>query len=194
MTAKTADKAAEVMTAIPAFDFGRFAVMPEYGTNGTMNPMMVNPAAAMAAAAAIGIGFTTQMTGAFFGALQGALAASQHFAGALEGEAAAVASQEPAIKATRAAPVVAKKPVVAEKHDAPVARKAKSPSRKSDDLKAISGIGPKLEKVLNEMGIRRFADIAGWSDEDVRRIDDELGFGGRILRDDWVGQAKVLGK
>ncbi|MNL83513.1 NADH dehydrogenase subunit E [compost metagenome] len=46
--------------------------------------------------------------------------------------------------------------------------------------------------MLNGKGIRRFADIAAWSDADVARFDDDLGFGGRILRDDWVKQAKAL--
>lgn len=63
-----------------------------------------------------------------------------------------------------------------------------------DDLKKISGIGPKLEKALREMGCRTFADIAGWSDADVKRIDAELGLAGRISRDDWVGQAKALAR
>lgn len=64
--------------------------------------------------------------------------------------------------------------------------------RKADDLKLISGVGPKLETVLNERGVRTFADIATWTVEDVARIDAELGFEGRIGRDDWVGQAKAL--
>jgi NADH-quinone oxidoreductase subunit E len=63
---------------------------------------------------------------------------------------------------------------------------------KADDLKRISGVGPKLEQVLNGRGIKRFADIAGWSDADIERIDTEFGFDGRIRRDDWVGQAKAL--
>ena len=63
-----------------------------------------------------------------------------------------------------------------------------------DDLKQISGIGPKLEQVLNGMGIRRFAEIARWTDKDVKRVDDQLGFGGRIARDGWVAQAKALMK
>ena len=44
------------------------------------------------------------------------------------------------------------------------------------------------------MGIRRYAQIAAWSDKDVQRVDDQLGFGGRIGRDDWVEQAKALMK
>lgn len=58
-----------------------------------------------------------------------------------------------------------------------------------DDLKAISGIGPKLEQVLNGLGIWTFAQIARWSAAEIGWVDDRLGFGGRVGRDDWVGQA-----
>lgn len=63
---------------------------------------------------------------------------------------------------------------------------------KPDDLKRISGIGPKVEQVLNGMGVTRFADIAAWTADDIAKFDTELGFSGRIERDDWVGQAKAL--
>ncbi|SOC45679.1 predicted flap endonuclease-1-like 5' DNA nuclease [Rhizobium subbaraonis] len=61
-----------------------------------------------------------------------------------------------------------------------------------DDLKMISGIGPKLEQVLNGKGIFRFADIAHWSGADVEKIEAELGLDGRIARDGWVEQARAL--
>lgn len=61
-----------------------------------------------------------------------------------------------------------------------------------DDLKAISGIGPKLEQVLNGMGVWTYAQIASWTPEQAAAVDDRLGFAGRIGRDDWVGQAKRL--
>lgn len=62
----------------------------------------------------------------------------------------------------------------------------------ADDLKAISGVGPKLEQVLNRRGIRRYAQIAALTDEEIARLDEEFGFRGRIERDDWRGQAKKL--
>jgi NADH-quinone oxidoreductase subunit E len=65
-------------------------------------------------------------------------------------------------------------------------------TKAAEDLKRISGIGPKLEQVLNARGIRRYADIAAWTPADVRQIDDEFGFEGRIKRDDWIGQAMAL--
>jgi NADH-quinone oxidoreductase subunit E len=61
-----------------------------------------------------------------------------------------------------------------------------------DDLKTISGIGPKLEQVLNGLGIWTYGQVAAWSPEEIAWVDDMLGFRGRIGRDDWVGQATVL--
>ncbi|KQU76228.1 NADH-ubiquinone dehydrogenase [Aminobacter sp. DSM 101952] len=62
----------------------------------------------------------------------------------------------------------------------------------ADDLKAISGIGPKLEQVLNGLGIWTYGQIAGWTPEEVAWANDYLGFKGRIGRDDWIGQAVTL--
>jgi len=61
-----------------------------------------------------------------------------------------------------------------------------------DDLKAISGIGPKLEAVLNGLGVWTYGQIGGWKAEEIAWIDDYLSFTGRIARDDWLGQAKAL--
>ncbi|MDI6026994.1 NADH-ubiquinone dehydrogenase [Corticibacterium sp. UT-5YL-CI-8] len=61
-----------------------------------------------------------------------------------------------------------------------------------DDLKAISGIGPKLEQVLNGLGIWTYAQIAAWTEEEIGWVDEHLSFGGRIGRDDWTGQASKL--
>ncbi|RWL21917.1 MULTISPECIES: NADH-ubiquinone dehydrogenase [Mesorhizobium] len=60
------------------------------------------------------------------------------------------------------------------------------------DLKAISGIGPKLEEVLNALGIWTYGQIAAWTPEEIAWVDDYLSFKGRIERDDWLGQAAVL--
>jgi NADH-quinone oxidoreductase subunit E len=67
--------------------------------------------------------------------------------------------------------------------------------KKPDDLKAISGIGPKLETVLNGLGVWTYAQIAQWAPEEIAWVDDYLSFKGRIGRDDWIGQAaKLAGK
>jgi NADH-quinone oxidoreductase subunit E len=61
-----------------------------------------------------------------------------------------------------------------------------------DDLKAISGIGPKLEKVLNDLGVWTYRQVAAWGAAEVAWMDDRLGFPGRIARDGWVAQAEAL--
>jgi len=63
----------------------------------------------------------------------------------------------------------------------------------ADDLKLIKGVGPKLESDLNEKGVYHYDQIAGWSDEEVAWADQHLvKFKGRVSRDDWVAQAKIL--
>ena len=67
------------------------------------------------------------------------------------------------------------------------------PEGGGDDLKKIKGIGPKLEAMLNEMGVHGYAQIAAWSPEEVAWMDDNVpNFPGRASRDDWVGQARAL--
>lgn len=62
-----------------------------------------------------------------------------------------------------------------------------------DDLTRIKGIGPKLRDLLAELDVTRFEQVAGWSEADIDRIDARLGrFQGRIRRDDWVEQARLL--
>ena len=68
------------------------------------------------------------------------------------------------------------------------------PRGKADDLKLISGVGPKLEQTLNKLGFWHFAQIGKWAKKDIAIVDDELTFKGRIERDDWVKQAKALAK
>lgn len=67
------------------------------------------------------------------------------------------------------------------------------PEDGGDDLKQIKGIGPKMEKMCNDMGIYRFSQVASWSDAEVAWVDANLeGFKGRVSRDEWVAQAKLL--
>ena len=197
-----------------AAGFGRLAAeMLENARAMPVHPLMAHPAAAFAAATAIGFGLSTQMAGAFFGAFQSALETTGKVAAALDDtppdeltpdveirpenirpavkvvvKPAAAKRAGPKLTVVRpvSEPVPASQPKPAEKAK-PVVR-----AKKADDLKLIAGIGPKLEQVLNARGIRSFAEIAGWNDEDIARLDAELGFNGRIGRDDWSGQAKVL--
>jgi NADH-quinone oxidoreductase subunit E len=62
-----------------------------------------------------------------------------------------------------------------------------------DDLTRIRGIGPKLQSVLNELGVYHYNQIAAWDAGQIAWIESQLGdFRGRVLRDDWVAQAKQL--
>jgi len=69
---------------------------------------------------------------------------------------------------------------------------AKPDGGKADDLKQIKGVGPKIETTLNSLGIFHFHQIAVWNDDNKDWIDGYLRFKGRIDREDWVNQAKLL--
>lgn len=71
--------------------------------------------------------------------------------------------------------------------------KIKKPA-KPDDLKLISGVGPKLEGILNGLGIYKFEQISQWKKAERNWVDEHLKFKGRIDRDEWVKQAKSLMK
>ena len=187
--------------------------------NVPLHPLMQHPAAAMAAVTAIGFGMTSQIAGFMLGAMQGLAETTQKTSVAADEKPTAKVAEpvEAPVIAVKAAPVVkstlpAKAPSKAQPVKAkPVATEpaavvpatVEKPKRQkaarvvetqADDLTRISGIGPKLEQVLNGMGVRRYADVALWSDKDVHRFDDQLGFAGRIARDGWVEQAKALMK
>lgn len=64
---------------------------------------------------------------------------------------------------------------------------------KGDDLELIWGVGPKLAKMLNEMGVWHFDQVAAWTPAELAWVDARLtGFKGRAVRDDWISQAKKL--
>lgn len=61
-----------------------------------------------------------------------------------------------------------------------------------DDLKRIRGIGVLIEKKLNSMGVTRYEQIAKWTSTDIDRVSHVLDFRGRIERENWVEQARIL--
>ena len=63
-----------------------------------------------------------------------------------------------------------------------------------DDLKLVSGIGPKIEGILHGLGIYKFAQVGKWKKAERDWVDGYLRFKGRIERDDWIKQAKALAK
>jgi NADH-quinone oxidoreductase subunit E len=64
---------------------------------------------------------------------------------------------------------------------------------KADDLKLIAGIGPKLEVLCHQLGFYHFDQIAAWTPAEIAWVDAALeGFKGRVTRDKWVVQARIL--
>jgi NADH-quinone oxidoreductase subunit E len=64
---------------------------------------------------------------------------------------------------------------------------------KADDLKVIEGIGPKLEQLCNSLGFWHYHQIANWTSDEIAWVDENLtGFKGRVTRDKWVAQAKLI--
>ncbi len=66
------------------------------------------------------------------------------------------------------------------------------PKGAADDLKAITGVGPKLETTLNAVGIFHFWQLAALTAAQIEELDGRLAFKGRIARDRWVEQAAAL--
>lgn len=112
-----------------------------------------------------------------------------------QGPLSAAANAQPTAAATmetdaEAGPSVA--PVIATPPAPPAPPVSSAPSA-GDDLTRIKGLGPKIAALLGELGVTRFAEIAAWDDAEVERIDAQLGrFAGRITRDQWIAQAKLL--
>ncbi|NHB78017.1 hypothetical protein [Rhodobacter calidifons] len=121
----------------------------------------------------------------------------------LKAEAAAAPGAK-AVPVTDAAPVAAPRTKAAKPKASPRAKAAKAPASglvrltaprggKADDLKLIDGVGPALERLVNSLGFYHFDQIAAWTDADVALVDAELkSFKGRVTRDKWVIQAKIL--
>jgi predicted flap endonuclease-1-like 5' DNA nuclease len=65
-------------------------------------------------------------------------------------------------------------------------------SGKADDLKLIKGIGAKSEKIFNDIGIYHFAQIADWSSDEAAWVGEHLALPGRVEREHWIPQAKLL--
>lgn len=99
---------------------------------------------------------------------------------------------EPAVGTKAKAAPKAKAPPAAKVETAAPAAKPRKASSKADDLKKIDGIGPKVEQVLKGRGVTRLKDLAEMDEKALVALDKELGLDGRVLRDDWAGQARRL--
>ncbi len=90
-----------------------------------------------------------------------------------------------------ALPKTAAKPAAAAKPKAVAKPKVIIP----DNLELLKGVGPKLNGLLKSLGVTSFEQVANWKPSDVREIDSKLGnFAGRVGRDNWIDQAKLLMK
>ena len=106
--------------------------------------------------------------------------------------AVAKARPKPSKPAAKPATQAARKPV-AKDGKPEMLKKARAGG--ADDLKMIKGVGPKLEALLNKLGVYHFDQVAGWRKAEVSWVDEHLeGFKGRVSRDNWVSQAKTLAK
>lgn len=94
------------------------------------------------------------------------------------------AAPKPAAKKAEAAPAPA-----AEVEGTKPANLLTEAKGDADDLKKISGVGPKLEGLLNENGVFHFWQISEWGPSEIAYMDDKLSFKGRIERDNWIAQA-----
>lgn len=106
------------------------------------------------------------------------------------------AAAKPAASKTAAAPkaaapnAVAKTAAPAPAQSAPAADKPATGT--ADNLRRLIGIGPVNEKLLKGLGVTSYAQIAAWTADDVNRIEEVLNFDGRIAREQWIEQAKLL--
>lgn len=177
--------------------------------------LMAHPLAGAAALSALGFGLASQALGLWMGTIAGAAEASGRLLKTAAEPGARASSQTAAKVRARARSVmeqaqsVAREAAAAEapargpadgakraEASSPVSRMGRPPAlerpQAPDDLKAIPGIGPKLEQVLNGLGIWTHAQIAAWTPAEIAWVEDRLGFGGRIGRDGWVDRAAAL--
>ncbi|SFO13624.1 Predicted 5' DNA nuclease, flap endonuclease-1-like, helix-3-turn-helix (H3TH) domain [Mesorhizobium sp. NFR06] len=104
-------------------------------------------------------------------------------------------AKKPAATKTAAASKPVAKAAAPKKAAAPAAKKASAPrvaTGKADNLRRLIGIGPVNEKLLKGQGVTSYAQIAAWTAADVKRIEEVLNFDGRVAREKWIEQAKLL--
>ncbi len=186
--------------------------------------LLAHPVAGAAAMSALGFGLANHAFGVWLGVLSGAADASQRLFHPVAGEFAADAGNAAAKNSATRARAATKTLIAeaqsfarevtdiatgtagleqpAATTEAPAAlmpedfRQPKAIDRPAmpADLKAISGVGPKLEQTLNAIGIFHFWQLAGLTAAQVEELDGRLAFKGRIARDRWVEQAVELAK
>lgn len=104
------------------------------------------------------------------------------------------ASAEPSAPEVVAPPANPKEVTPTAEAGGPMQAMFERPEGAADNLKLISGVGPVIEGKLNALGVTRYEQIARFGEDDLRRIDTALNFRGRVIRDNWVGQAEALAR
>lgn len=102
------------------------------------------------------------------------------------------ASESAKAEVTEEAPVEKAAPAEAATAAEAPAKAAAAASADTEDLTVINGIGPVIKGKLEAMGITAIKQIADLTEEEIKKIDAELNFKGRIERENWVEQAKKL--
>ena len=97
-----------------------------------------------------------------------------------------------AVRAAAAAATVAASPATSTQHPGARPQGIAAPEGNADDLKLIKGVGPKNEKISNALGIYHFRQIANWTPEEAIWVGHHMAFPGRIEREHWIPQAKLL--
>jgi NADH-quinone oxidoreductase subunit E len=94
---------------------------------------------------------------------------------------------KPAAKAERKSPTAAQAATGEQPKGIPTPR-----AGQPDKLQRISGVGPKIERTLHALGIFHFDQIAGWTEDQILWVEDHLKFKGRIARENWIDQSRLL--
>ena len=170
---------------VPGSQIGRYAAEPSGGLTSLKDYAAGRPKLNASAALAVGIGDTVKrIDGTEVPLVTPWLGKVAKPAKAAAKPAEGPAAKDPAKSAETVAPKTgSKKPKVLK-----AARKGKA-----DDLKLVLGIGPKLEELCHKLGFYHFDQIAAWTADEIAWVDENLeGFKGRVTRDKWVVQAKIL--
>ncbi len=174
------DEMAEGRVPVPGPQNGRFAAEPLSGLTALKDHAKGRPDHNASAARAVALGDTIKR----IDGTEVPLTAPWQSADAAPSKAAEAAARDAAR---------AKAPKVADVKAEQIARPAAgSVAPQADDLTLLKGVGPKLAQKLAEAGVTSFAQIAVWTATDIALMDEKLSFRGRIDRDGWVEQAKIL--
>ena len=167
---------------VPGSQIGRYAAEPAGGLTSLQDFAKGRKPHNASAQAAVDLGDTVKR-------IDGTeVALTTPWLGKTAKPAAKVAAKPAAAKPAAAASVAAPSVGGTKPKALKAARKGQA-----DDLKLILGIGPKLEILCHSLGFFHFDQIAGWSADEIAWVDENLeGFKGRVTRDKWVVQAKIL--